>query len=76
MSFTGSLPQGEVGLKLPAVCQRVGMSRAWIYTNIRTGGDFPRPIKTGVRASVWLQSEVDAWLAERASKRSDRPTAA
>lgn len=57
-------------LRLPEVCARVGMSRAWIYDAIARG-DFPAQIKTGSRASAWIDSEIDAWLLSRTVQRPD-----
>jgi prophage regulatory protein len=31
-------------------------------------GEFPRPVKIGCR-NCWLESEVDAWIAEQIAKR-------
>jgi prophage regulatory protein len=28
-------------------------------------GQFPRPINLGARAVGWLESEIDAWIADR-----------
>lgn len=64
MPTTAAAPPGERGLRLPEVVQRVGMSRAWIYDEIKAGR-FPRPVKIGTRASAWLASEIDAFLASR-----------
>ncbi len=33
------------------------------------GGKFPRPVRIGQRTNVWLESEVDAWLAEKIAER-------
>jgi prophage regulatory protein len=46
--------------KLPEVCRRVALSRSKVYALVAEGR-FPRPHKIG-RASVWLQSEVEAWM--------------
>lgn len=43
-----------------------GLSRSTIYAWVRDG-IFPGPISLGPKAVGWLQSELDAWLAERAS---------
>jgi prophage regulatory protein len=32
-------------------------------------GEFPAPIPISERRIAWVESEVDAWLAERAAKR-------
>jgi prophage regulatory protein len=45
------------------------MSRAWIYDEIKAGR-FPRPVKIGVRASAWLESEVTAFLEARTEERA------
>ena len=28
-------------------------------------GEFPKPIKLGVRASAWVEREIDEWLRDR-----------
>lgn len=58
----------ERGLRLPEVMARLGMSRAWIYDEI-SAGRFPRPVKIGARASIWLESEISAFLAARTRAR-------
>jgi prophage regulatory protein len=32
-------------------------------------GQFPRPIKLGYSTKRWVESEIDAWIAERAAAR-------
>ena len=54
----------EIVLRLPQVRQRVGLSRSTIYA-LAAQGQFPVPIKLGIRAAGWLASEIDAWLAAR-----------
>jgi prophage regulatory protein len=48
-------------LQLKRVISRSGQCRTGIYTD----PTFPRPIKIGKRASVWIASEVDKWIADR-----------
>lgn len=63
-------PIGKFTLeRLPAVKARTGMSRSKIYRLV-AAGDFPRPIKLGERASAWIASEIDAWIAGRDAKAS------
>ena len=57
-------------IKLPEVCRRVGLTRSPIYAGIKAG-TFPRPVKLGIRAVGWLESEVDAWLSARAAARPE-----
>jgi prophage regulatory protein len=57
-------------LRLPELMNRLGLGRSAIYRALREGS-FPRPIKITPRASGWLQSEVDAWLAARITQREE-----
>jgi prophage regulatory protein len=58
----------DIFLRLPAVKDRAGLSRSTIYLGIATG-TFPQPIKLGVRAVGWLESDIDAWIAARVEQR-------
>jgi len=51
-------------LRLPAVQQRVGMSRSAIYRLIAEGA-FPKPVRLSPQAVGWVDSEVSAWIADR-----------
>ncbi|GGG72004.1 helix-turn-helix transcriptional regulator [Edaphobacter dinghuensis] len=51
---------GETLLRLPDVMGRTGLSRSAVYAS----EGFPKPVKIGGRAVAWLQSEVEAWIAE------------
>lgn len=51
-------------LRLPALMNKVGVSRAWIY-DMEKRGLFPKRKKLGARAVFWLESEIDAWLQQR-----------
>ena len=48
-------------LRMPAVMERVGLSRAGIYRLIQLG-DFPAQHKLTERVSAWDEAEVSAWL--------------
>lgn len=54
--------------RLPQVKARTGLSRSEIYRRIALG-EFPAPIKLGLRASAWSKHEVDAWIAQRIAAR-------
>lgn len=56
----------EAFLRLPAVVQRTGYSKSRIYA-LASAGKFPKPVAIGERASAWLKSEIDAWVASRIS---------
>ncbi len=56
-------------LKIHQVVEIVGISRSSVYNMVQRN-DFPQPVKLGMRSSGWLQSEIDGWIAARASLRS------
>lgn len=51
-------------LRLPDVCQKIGMKRSSIYA-MQKQGDFPQSVRLGPRCVGWLESEIEEWLAER-----------
>ncbi len=51
-------------LRWPEVAQRVPISRSHAHA-LAAQGKFPKPIKLGPRASGWLESEINAWIAQR-----------
>ncbi|WP_263070572.1 helix-turn-helix transcriptional regulator [Enterobacter huaxiensis] len=48
-------------IRLPEVLKRTGFGKAWIYRLI-SEGRFPAPVKIGVRAVAFVESEVDVWI--------------
>ena len=48
-------------IRLPEVLERTGYGKAWIYRLINEGR-FPAPVKIGVRAVAFVESEVDEWI--------------
>lgn len=52
-------------LRLEDVVDRVEMSRAWIYAQLKAGR-FPPGIKIGQRARRWTEKSIQDWIASRA----------
>lgn len=48
-------------IRLPEVMKKTGYSKAWIYRLI-SRGVFPEPIKIGIRARAFVESEIDEWI--------------
>ena len=48
-------------IRLPEVLERTGYGKAWIYRLI-SEGRVPAPVKIGVRAVAFVESEVDEWI--------------
>ncbi len=51
-------------LKLQEVMDKCRMSCSSIYRLMRED-EFPKPIRVGLRAVRWLESEIDEYLANR-----------
>ncbi len=51
-------------LRCAVVKKRVGYTKTHIYRLIAKG-EFPAPVKIGIRAVAWPSNEVDAWIAEK-----------
>lgn len=49
-------------IRLPEVMERVGMKRSAIYQRMREGR-FPRSRSLGSRCAVWMESEIEDWIA-------------
>ena len=51
-------------LRLSEVQTRTALSRSTLYRKMAEG-TFPEPLKVGVRAVRWPESEIEHWLATR-----------
>lgn len=58
--FGGRAPMAI--LRLPAVKERTGLSRATIYRKIQSA-EFPRPHPLSQRAVGWLEADIESWIA-------------
>ncbi|PTQ10075.1 transcriptional regulator [Sphingomonas oleivorans] len=50
-------------LRLPEVMARVGMKRSAIYQRM-SEGRFPKSRSLGPKCAVWVEAEINAWIAE------------
>jgi prophage regulatory protein len=64
----GHPPNGYRCLRLSVVCDKTGLGETALRQMIGRG-QFPAPFKIGQRAIAWLESDVDAWIADRAARR-------
>lgn len=54
--------------RLPAVLQRVPISRSLVYVEM-AAGRFPKPIKLSSRINAWSDEEIDAYVEARMAER-------
>jgi len=48
-------------LRLNAVLDRTGLSRATLYRKVEAG-TFPRQLRIATRCTGWRESEINEWL--------------
>lgn len=48
-------------IRLSEVLERTGFGKAWIYRLI-SQNRFPQPVKIGIRAIAFVESEIDEWI--------------
>lgn len=48
-------------IRLSEVLERTGFGKAWIYRLI-SQNSFPKPVKIGIRAVAFVESEIDEWI--------------
>jgi len=53
-------------LRLPQVKATTGLSKSTIYARIAEG-TFPKQIPLGPRLVVWVESDIQHWIAEQVS---------
>ena len=53
-------------LRLPQVKASTGLSKSSIYARI-SEGTFPKQIPLGPRLVVWVESDIQNWIAEQVS---------
>jgi len=55
-------------LRLPEVIHLCGISRSTIYDLI-SRNDFPQQVSLGGKNVAWVNTEINAWMAERIARR-------
>ena len=58
--IVSQIATGRRILRVPAVMDKTGLSRATIYRMLG-----PLRIKLGANSAGWLESDIDAWISER-----------
>lgn len=48
-------------IRLSEVMNKTGFCKAWIYRLI-SQNRFPQPVKIGIRAIAFIESEIDEWI--------------
>lgn len=57
-------------IRLKQVMECTGLARSTVYKFIAEG-DFPKPVKLGVRVAAWVEAEVLAWMESKVNSRDN-----
>jgi prophage regulatory protein len=68
---TAEQPKPLRFLRMAEVTGRVGLSRTRWYDLIAMGRA-PKPVPIGLRATAWVESEIENWMAARIADRDAR----
>ncbi|PLZ02558.1 hypothetical protein CY652_10630 [Burkholderia sp. WAC0059] len=63
------------GLRPAQAAEKLGIGLSTLWARAKHEADFPRPVKLGSRTTVFLESELDAWLSKRAAQSRGTVTA-
>lgn len=55
-------------ISLADVCERIGRSRWWLRRALLEDR-FPKPVSTGSRFPLWIEAEIETWIASLAAAR-------
>lgn len=58
-------------ISLRSAVDRTGRSRWWLRSQW-LAGSFPQPVSVGYRGTMFVESEVEAWLQARIAERDSR----
>ena len=61
--------EGETLINIASVMQKTGFGRSFLYGEI-SENRFPVAIKIGPKASRWVLSEIEQWIADRVADRN------
>lgn len=68
-------PKPSALLRRAEVQKRTALSTSQLYAKMQAG-EFPKPVKIGVRARAWLEAEVEEWIMCQVLARDLRKAAA
>ncbi|WP_323885402.1 helix-turn-helix transcriptional regulator [Aeromonas caviae] len=69
MNANITISQRHRFIRMREAIQKTGLSKSSIY-DLMAKGHFPQTISLGGRAVAFIESEVDAWMAERIATRN------
>jgi len=59
---------GAQALTPKEVCRKLSRRKSWLWQRIKSDPTFPRPIYLSPSAPIFIEGEIDAWLAALAER--------
>ena len=53
------------GLRPAQAAKKLGVGLSTLWVKAKSEPDFPRPVKLGVRTTIFIEAELDAYLQRR-----------
>ncbi len=66
---TEQLPQGAKGITPKLACQKFSRKKSWLWDRVKKDPAFPKPVYLAPKAPLFIEAELDAYLARLASIR-------
>ena len=63
MTANATQPASDTLMRVPAITERLGVSRSYFWAGVKAG-KFPPGIKLSSRVTVWKRSDIDALIAQ------------
>jgi predicted DNA-binding transcriptional regulator AlpA len=69
------IPEGARFLSPTSASSKVDRGRSWIWDRLRRDPTFPKPVYLDDKAPLFIEAELDAWVAARAARRQSAEAA-
>ena len=63
MTANATQPANDTLMRVPAITERLGVSRSYFWAGVKSG-KFPPGIKLSSRVTVWKRSDIDGLIAK------------
>jgi prophage regulatory protein len=63
MTANDTQPANDTLMRVPAITERLGVSRSYFWAGVKSG-KFPPGIKLSSRVTVWKRSDIDGLIAK------------
>lgn len=62
-----TIPPGARCLDARSTAEKFDKGHSWLWLKLKTDASFPRPLYLAPKSPVWLEHELDQYIARKAS---------